>query len=931
MSGKILNDSVLAPWLKQPVIWMVIACGMVLPFSDWLPTGHFFEEPSSYLPLHTTLEFFAIAVAIMIFAIVWHTREKHKDGRSLFLASVFLGVGLIDFMHTLSFFGMPTFITPSSTGKAISFWLAARLLAAVGFIGVALWTFEALSKKLWQALLFVLILSVVFMVGWVQLIHPELVPEFFIPGKDLTPLKVNMEYFISSLYLLAAVIMFYRSERATQRYWLFLGSAALVMMFSEFYFTLYAKVTDIYNLLGHVYKVIAYAIVYQAVFVLSVREPYLQVQRLQMQQEKISSQLREAQKIAHLGQWELEYPSYKLFWSEGIFELFEIDPTRFAATYEAFLAACHPDDRQKIDENFTASLRDRTPYDFVHRLMMPDGRIKWVKESGVTAYDNQGEPLFTKGVVIEVTDIMAMETSMRVSENYYRTVTESLPVPLAINDNEGNITFLNESFVLTFGYTRADIPTVSEWWVHAYPDLDYRASVMQQWMVGIDTLQQGLPFPVQEVNVTCKSGEIRTVLAHQANLSATEGLVYLYDITERKSLEIDAVTMREQLAQSTKMEAIGHLTAGVAHDFNNMLGAIMGYSELSQSMLKSGNTEKVELYQDEILKAGTRAKELIQQMLTFSRLSPEGAGVNVPAIGLSLIVKEVVSLLRSSIPRTVDLNYTIAADNLRACIQPVHLHQIILNLGINARDAMGEYGRIDITLSRQHIDVGLCDSCNKEYAGDFAEITVKDSGSGIPEPVLKKIFDPFFTTKGVGKGTGMGLSVVHGLVHGLGGHIQVRSSAENGTEFSILLPLSVSAVAAESAEEIHAPVNIKGVRIMLIDDESGMLAMLHESLAAQGAEIVSFSDPMLALGDFSQHPQRVDLVITDESMPGMSGMALAGCLLAVKPALPIILCTGYSDHANPEMAEKAGIAGFFYKPLKMDELLRKISSLLPVK
>ena len=389
--------------------------------------------------------------------------------------------------------------------------------------------------------------------------------------------------------------------------------------------------------------------------------------------------------------------------------------------------------------------------------------------------------------------------------------------------------------------------------------------------------------------------------------------------------------MREQLAQSTKMEAIGHLTAGVAHDFNNMLGAIMGYSELSQHMLVAGNAERVGHYQDEILKAGTRAKELIQQMLTFSRLSPEGASVNVPVIGLGLIVKEVVSLLRSSIPRTVDLNYTIETEDLCARIQPVHLHQIILNLGINARDAMGEYGRIDITLGRLNAEGVICDSCNKEYAGDFAKITVKDSGSGIPEHVLKKIFDPFFTTKGVGKGTGMGLSVVHGLVHGLGGHIQVRSSPENGTEFSILLPLDVSDVAPEVIAEQHLPMNIKGVRIMLVDDELGMLAMLHESLAAQGAELVSFSDPKLALGEFTQHPQRVDLVITDETMPGMSGMALAGCLLAIKPELPIILCTGYSDHANPEMAKQAGIAGFFYKPLKMDELLRKLSSLLLVK
>lgn len=929
MTSEIWRDSFLAAWLKQPVIWVVLACGMVLPFSSWLPTGQFFEDPGSYLPLHTALEFFAIAVAILIFAIVWHTREKHNDSRSLFLASVFLGVALIDFMHTLSYLGMPTFVTPNSPHKAITFWLAARLLAAIGFICVALWRFNALSKKLWQYSLLIFIFSFVFVVGWVQLIHPEVVPDFFIPGKGLTPIKVNMEYFISGLCLIAAGLLFYRSERATQRYWLFLGSAALMMMYSEFYFTLYAKVTDIYNLLGHVYKVIAYSIVYQAVFVISVREPYQQVQRLQQEQEKTSNQLREAQRIAHLGQWELGFPSYKLFWSEGIFELFEIDASRFAASYDGFLAACHPDDRQKINENFTASVRDRTPYEFVHRLLMKDGRIKWVKESGVTTYDKFGQPQCTKGVVIEITDIMEMEASMRAREDYFQTVIENLPVPLSITDNkDGSVKFTNNSFVKTFGYSREEGRNVQLWWELACPVPEYRASIMRQWLDGIEGMQQGRPFPMIEINVTCKNGEIRTVLAHKTRLNDTDGLVFLFDITERKRLEKEAESMRERLAQSTKMEAMGHLTAGVAHDFNNMLGAMMGYSELSQQMLEAGNAERVRHYQIEILKAGTRAKELIQQMLTFSRLSPEVAGESIPAVGLHTIVKEVVSLLRSSIPRTVDLICTIETEDLRACVQPVHLHQIILNLGVNARDAMGEYGRIDITLSSQHIEGALCDSCNKEYAGDFAKITVKDSGSGIADHILKKIFDPFFTTKGVGKGTGMGLSVVHGLVHALDGHIQVNSIPERGTEFSILLPLVMSEISPEIAGVQSLPVNIKGARIMLVDDELGMLAMLHESLAMKGAEVFSFGDPMLALGEFSLHPERFDLVVTDETMPGMSGMALAGCLLAIKPALPIILCTGFSDHANPEKAGQAGIAAFFYKPLKMDELLSKINGLL---
>lgn len=922
-----LRSNPLYPWLKQPVIWLVMVCGVLLLFSNQLPASHFFDDPVSYLPLHTALEFFSIAVALLIFAIVWHTRDKHFDGSTLFLSMIFLGVAVLDFFHTLSYMGMPALITPSAPGKAISFWLAARLLAVTGMLGAVLWTFGGLRKAGWQLVLLVSVFTLVGVMAWLQLFHPEMLPDTFIPGAGLTQYKINMEYFISVLCLISAGLMFHRSEHASNKYWLYLGAAALIMMFSELYFTLYAKVTDSYNLIGHGYKVLAYGLVYQAVFIVSVREPYQLIQRLQVQQEKTSNQFREAQKIAHLGQWELEFSNMHLTWSEGIFDLFEIDATRFGASYSAFLDLCHPDDRQKLDENFNTSVREHTPYEFVHRLLMKDGRIKWVRESGVTEYDAKGQPVRTQGVVIEITGIMEMEASLRSSEMYYRTVTETLPVPLAINDIHGNITFLNENFVQTFGYTRTDIPTLNQWWSLAYPEPAYRESVIREWGEGLEQMRLGKPFPQIEVSVRCKNGEIRTVLAHPAQLSETENLVFLYDITERKQREKEAAALREQITQSTKMESIGHLTAGIAHDFNNMLGAMMGYSELSQHMLASGKVGAVGLYQEEILKAGNRAKELIAQMLTFSRLAP-GAGAETPTIQLAPIVKEVVALLRSSIPSTVDLNYHMEYDDLKAHIQPVQLHQIILNLGINARDAMGEYGKINISLSRQHCNSQLCSSCKTVHTGNYAQISVKDSGSGIPAHILNQIFDPFFTTKGVGKGTGMGLSVVHGLVHAVGGHIQVKSDSVNGTIFRILLPLA-SAEASVAQRVFSSPAgDINGARIMVVDDEQSMSALLREFLTMQGAKVASYTSPILALEAYRLNPDSIDLVVTDETMPGLSGMHLAEHMLKIKPALPIILCTGYSEHATPDLAAQTGIAGFFYKPLKMNDLQLKIQSLL---
>jgi len=399
-------------------------------------------------------------------------------------------------------------------------------------------------------------------------------------------------------------------------------------------------------------------------------------------------------------------------------------------------------------------------------------------------------------------------------------------------------------------------------------------------------------------------------------------------ISERKKIEFKSIALQEQLNQAVKMEAVGHLTAGIAHDFNNILGAMLGYVELSQGLLKidqDSHNEKFERYLGMIMSSGTRAKELIAQMLTFSRLSPEGMTGQVPVILLSPVLKEVVSLLRSSIPHTTELNYSIEENDIRARIKPVHLHQIILNLGINARDALSEFGKIEFGLSVQHCAGTTCSSCNNSFKGDFARISVHDNGKGIPEQILKKIFDPFFTTKEIGKGTGMGLSVVHGLVHALGGHIQVETSSDNGTTIHILLPQETRSetAAAEMLKDLPL-ILIKRAKILVVDDEQAMATMLQEFLSVYGAQVISYTDPKLALAYFTQQPEDIDLVVTDETMPGMKGLQLAEAMLQIKPGLPVILCTGYSDYATPAAAEKAGLAGFLNKPIKMAELLQKI-------
>ena len=401
-------------------------------------------------------------------------------------------------------------------------------------------------------------------------------------------------------------------------------------------------------------------------------------------------------------------------------------------------------------------------------------------------------------------------------------------------------------------------------------------------------------------------------------------------INERVALQQQERHLQEKLIQAAKMESIGYLTAGIAHDFNNLLGGILGYAELAAERLAHmENQGKLKNYMAQISSAGNRAKELIAQMLIFSHLSTETEEGEIPVTMLQPVIKEVVYLLRATIPSTIEVKYRIDEQDLRARIQPVHLHQILMNLTINARDAVGEYGRIDVSLSRRVLS-DTCDACHQGFDGDYVVLAVQDSGQGIAEHLREKIFDPFFTTKDVGKGTGMGLSVVHGIVHALGGHITVANAREGGALISTLLPIAESAKDIEKTDRMSCPPTeegvLSGLNIMVVDDEHAMSSMLTELLTVHGAEVVVFNLPTLALADFLHYPDSIDMVITDETMPGLSGLDMAKAMLKIRPDLPVILCTGYSERVNAEIAQQSGLAGVMYKPLEIPKLLQLMQS-----
>jgi PAS domain S-box-containing protein len=393
------------------------------------------------------------------------------------------------------------------------------------------------------------------------------------------------------------------------------------------------------------------------------------------------------------------------------------------------------------------------------------------------------------------------------------------------------------------------------------------------------------------------------------------------DITEHKRDEEEKRLLTSQLHQAQKMEAIGTLAGGIAHDFNNILGAIIGYAEMLREDSPVGSSAYTD--SDQVLKAGMRAKELVKQILAFSRQSAFERVVLQPAS----IVAEAVKLLRASLPATIIIDQDLEADCGLVLADPTHIHQIVMNLCTNAFHAMeGSGGTLGVHLRRITLREAIRADVGQPQPGDYVCLSIKDSGSGIIPEVRERIFDPYFTTKEVGKGTGLGLSTVHGIVEAHGGAIVCESVLGQGTTFHVYLPEVEAVEAAASARRDIAEAG--GEHILLVDDEEILADLVKSMLERSGYRVTAKTGSLEALAVFQNHPESFDLVITDQTMPGMTGIDLARRLLQLRPGLPIILCTGYSSYLSEERARAMGITGFAMKPLVRKEIVALIQQVL---
>lgn len=392
------------------------------------------------------------------------------------------------------------------------------------------------------------------------------------------------------------------------------------------------------------------------------------------------------------------------------------------------------------------------------------------------------------------------------------------------------------------------------------------------------------------------------------------------DITEQKSLEEALTKTERQFRQSSRMEAIGTLAGGIAHDFNNILTAILGYTELALATVAKGSRTQRNL--QEVLTAGHRAKHLVLQILAFSRQTGQGK----KPTPIHMIIREALKLLRATIPSTIEIRQSLKTE-ATILADPTQMHQVIINLCTNAEYAMRETGGIlKISLKDVEVTEDLARMISGLQVGPHVQLTVKDSGTGMTSEILERMFDPFFTTKPIGEGSGMGMAVAHGIITGHGGAIVVDSVVNKGTKIEVYLPTIPTPVWERVMD--HGPIPIGKETILFVDDEETIVHLGKELLTQLGYTVEVYTNSVEALGAFRHDPHRFDLVITDQTMPVLTGEALSRELLQIRPDLPIILCTGFSHIMSAEKAKALGIQAYLMKPLAIRDLVPIIRHVL---
>lgn len=868
-----------------------------------LLAGLFVLSTYHYLLFHAIVEISSVAMAWSVFFLGWNTRRLAADDALAFLGVVCLFTGFIDLLHTLTYKGMGLFSADLSANRATQLWIAAR-----GFNAVGLFLFPFLMDRrirlqftLWACgLVTALLLAAIFVWG--------LFPDCYIEGLGLTPFKKGAEYAVCFTLVAAMVALGRRHERTDPALFRLMLASMAVAIAAELAFTFYISVYGLSNVIGHLLKLVSFSLAYMALVRSTVTQPFTTIFRdltreretLRIAEETYRGMFLNSQ----IGLFRTDLRSGRLLDANDTVARFIGYENREALLISPFNIAeryVDPEDRRKM----VSILETRGEFqNFETRFRRNDGSILWMRYSARLVPDKG----WIEGVSEDITERKRNEAErVRLAAAIGQTAEA-----VVMTDVEGRILYVNPAFEHITGYSREEVlgqtPRILK---SGRQDAGfYRA----MW----DTLLRGDTWRGQFVNRK-KDGTLYTEETIISPVRDDGGQITHFVAVKHDTTEEDA--LRRQLQQSQKVESIGRLAGGVAHDLNNLLSPILGYGEMLRDTFSPGDHRRVSV--DHILGAGRRARDLVRQLLAFSRKQT----LEMRTIEINAVIRTFANLLRRTIREDISMAFALSPEPLPVLGDIGQLEQVLMNLAVNAADAMPGGGGLTIATARLRVDEGPAKTWTDLTPGDHCLLTFTDTGCGMDEETAEKVFEPFFSTKG-DLGTGLGLATVYGIVKQHGGNIRVASAPGQGAAFEVFLPLSREAAVSEAPEERRSGEGKGSETILLVEDNDQVRDMTKHMLEEKGYSVLVAADGAGALELLTGHRGPIHLLLTDVIMPGMNGKALFGRVSETHPNTKVLYMSGYTSDVVVRHGALEPGARLIGKPFRIEDLAFTVRDVL---
>jgi len=644
--------------------------------------------------------------------------------------------------------------------------------------------------------------------------------------------------------------------------------------------------------------------------------------RAEVAQQRLQARLSQAVEMAHLGYWEYDVAGNFFTFDDAFYKIFRTTADQvggYTMTSKAYADQfMHPDDRFILTEENRKAIETDDPAfnrQLEHRIRYADGTVGWISVRFFIVKDEHGRTIKTFGVNQDITERKQTEEKLRMMAE----MLDNAPNAITVHDDKGRFLYANRKSFSLHGYDEnefmatnlhdLDVPESKALKDDRYRLIEEKGEALFE-VVHYRKDKTTVPLEIYAKKVVWAG--IPTILS-----IAT-------DISERKQAEKEHDSLQSQLIQSQKMEAVGRLAGGVAHDFNNMLSVITGYAEIAQSKV----TPDDPLYADlrEIHTAGRRSADLTRQLLAFARRQT----IAPKTLDLNDTVEGMLKMLRRLIGEDIDLSWQPGPGLWPVMMDPAQLDQVLANLCVNARDAISGVGKITIETENVRFDQAYCRDHDGFMPGEYVRLAVSDNGCGMSKEVLDKLFEPFFTTKGVGQGTGLGLATVYGIVKQNSGFINVYSEPDKGSTFKIYLPRrSEGAVEIREAGGMQAPAG-RGETVLIVEDEASILKLGKKILEGLSYNVLTAGTPAEALSLAQQHGGRIDLLITDVVMPEMNGRDLAERLKGHYPDLKVLFMSGYTANVIAHHGVLDEGVDFIPKPFSRQEMAAKVRQALDI-